>query len=181
MTKTDKSLVEPMKWYHYIAAFFAGVFLTNAIPHFVNGISGNAFPSPFSNPPGQGLSSPLTNVLWALFNLLVGYLLFRVSKINSKSKLGLFVFFVGMILISIMCSITFMDKAKWIILKSDLKPANNTPSAGPVTNKIKRSTGQKTAKVEVVAYHSRLEDWKSDIFQPKVKPWKGSALGKPNN
>src|ERR1017187_5608968 len=102
MAKTDKSLEEPMKWYHYIAGFFAGVFLTNVVPHFVNGISGNAFPTPFSDPPGKGLSSPLTNVLWALFNLLAGYLLFRVSKINSKSKLGLVLFFVGMILISIM-------------------------------------------------------------------------------
>jgi len=51
-------------------------------------------------------------VLWALFNLLAGYLFFRVSRINSKSKLGLFLFFVGIILISIMSSITFMDKAK---------------------------------------------------------------------
>ena len=112
MTKTDKSLEKPMKWYHYIAGFFAGAILTNVIPHFVNGISGNAFPTPFSDPPGRGLSSPLTNVLWALFNSLVGYLLFRVSKINSKSKLGLILFFVGVILISIMSSITFVDKLK---------------------------------------------------------------------
>ena len=112
MTNTDKLLENPMKWYHYVAAFFAGGFLTNAIPHLVNGISGNAFPSPFANPPGQGLSSPLVNVLWALFNLLIGYLLFRVSKINSKSKLGLILFFVGVIVISIMSSITFVDKLK---------------------------------------------------------------------
>ena len=112
MTTTDKLTEKPMKWYHYIAAFFAGGFLTNAVPHFVNGISGNAFPTPFANPPGHGLSSPLTNVLWALFNLLAGYLLFRLSRINSKSKSGLFIFFTGMILIGIMCSITFMDKAK---------------------------------------------------------------------
>ena len=112
MTKTDKLLEEPMKWYHYIAGFFAGAFLTNVVPHFVNGISGNAFPTPFANPPGQGLSSPLTNVLWALFNLLAGYLLFRVIRINSKSNLGLLLFFVGVILISIMGSITFVAKAK---------------------------------------------------------------------
>ncbi len=112
MAKTDKSLEEPMKWYHYLAGFFAGAFLTNVVPHFVNGISGNPFPTPFSDPPGKGLSSPLTNVLWALFNLLVGYLLLRVSKINTKSKLGLVIFFVGIILISIMSSVSFMDKAK---------------------------------------------------------------------
>jgi len=112
MAKTKKLLDGPMRWYHYIAAFFAGAFLTNTVPHFVNGISGNAFPTPFANPPGQGLSSPLTNVLWALFNLLAGYLLFRVSRITSKSKSGLFMFFAGIILISIMSSIIFMDKAK---------------------------------------------------------------------
>jgi len=111
MTKTDELIEKSMKWYHYIAGFFAGVFLTNVVPHFVNGITGNAFPTPFANPLGQGLSSPLTNLLWAFFNLLVGYLLFRVSRINSKSKLGLFVFFVGMVFISIVCSLTFMNKA----------------------------------------------------------------------
>ncbi len=108
MESTDKA----MKWYHYAAGFFSGFFLTNAVPHFVNGISGNAFPTPFANPPGIGLSSPLTNVLWALFNLLVGYLLFRASKINAKSILALLVFFAGIICASIILSIAFMDKAK---------------------------------------------------------------------
>jgi len=112
MTQTDKMVEEPMKWYHYIAAFFAGAFITNFVPHFVNGVSGNPFPTPFAEPPGKGLSSPLVNVLWALFNLLIGYLLFRVSKLNSKRKLGLFLFFAGIILISIMSSITFIDKLK---------------------------------------------------------------------
>jgi uncharacterized membrane protein YdcZ (DUF606 family) len=112
MKKIENLLEKPIKWYHYVAGFFAGMFLTNGVPHFVNGISGNGFPTPFANPPGQGLSSPLTNVLWALFNLLIGYLFFRVSRINSKSKLGLIIFFVGIILMSIMSSIIFMDKLK---------------------------------------------------------------------
>jgi drug/metabolite transporter (DMT)-like permease len=112
MAKTDELVEKPLKWYHYLAGFFAGVFLTNVVPHFVNGISGNAFPTPFADPPGKGLSSPLTNILWALFNLLVGYLFFRASRINSKSKLGLFLFFVGIVLISIVSSLNFMDKVK---------------------------------------------------------------------
>ncbi|MGN6647567.1 MAG: hypothetical protein ACTHJT_13685 [Cytophaga sp.] len=99
-----------LKWYHYIAAFFAGLFLANFVPHFVNGISGDPFPSPFSNPPGKGLSSPLINVLWALFNLLVGYLLFRVSKISHRTKLALFVFFIGVALMSVNLSIHFAEK-----------------------------------------------------------------------
>ncbi|MDR2839689.1 MAG: hypothetical protein LBV75_00260 [Paludibacter sp.] len=100
-----------MKCYHYIAAFFAGGFLTNAVPHFVNGISGNAFPTPFATPHGVGLSSPLTNVLWALFNLLVGYLLFRASKTTSKNWLSLLIFFLGIAFISIYLSIIFVNKA----------------------------------------------------------------------
>jgi hypothetical protein len=111
MENTNTSL-NTQKWYHYVAAFFAGVFLTNVIPHFVNGLSGDPFPSPFANPPGKGLSSPLVNVLWALLNLVIGYFLFKASKINSKTKLALLVFFIGIVLISINLSLTFADKVK---------------------------------------------------------------------
>jgi len=41
-----------MRWYHYVAYFFGGVFLSNALPHLGNGISGHAFQSPFASPPG---------------------------------------------------------------------------------------------------------------------------------
>ncbi len=112
MENADTATNHPMKWYHYIAGFFAGAFLTNVVPHFVNGISGNYFPTPFANPPGKGLSSPLTNVLWALLNLLIGYMLFRVSKTNSKNKLALIIFFIGILVMSIMLSMAFMDKVK---------------------------------------------------------------------
>jgi hypothetical protein len=57
-----------MHWYHYIACFFAGIFLANAVPHFVQGVSGDRFPTPFAHPPGKGLTSSTENVVWALFN-----------------------------------------------------------------------------------------------------------------
>jgi hypothetical protein len=101
-----------MKWNHYVAAFFSGVFLANAVPHFVNGVSGNPFPSPFADPPGKGLSSPLINVLWALLNLVIGYALLRMSKLDGANKKALLVFFIGVALISVMLSITFADKLK---------------------------------------------------------------------
>lgn len=99
-----------MKWYHYIAAFFAGAFLANFVPHFVHGVSGDAFPSPFSDPPGKGLSSPTVNVLWACFNLLIGYLLLRVSKLSPANKWSMLVFFLGIIAMSVQLSIVFMEK-----------------------------------------------------------------------
>ena len=98
-----------MKWYHYIACFFAGMFLINVIPHFVHGISGDSFPSPFANPPGKGLSSPTINVLWGLLNMVIGYLLFKAGKVSSN-KWSMLVFFIGIVVMSVMLSITFADK-----------------------------------------------------------------------
>ena len=99
-----------MTWYDYIACFFAGMFLANAVPHFVQGISGERFPSPFSHPPGKGLSSPTVNVVWALFNLVVGYILFRAGKVSSGGDLALVVFFAGIAAISVMLSVNFAKK-----------------------------------------------------------------------
>jgi hypothetical protein len=61
-----------MVWYVYVGWFFAGAFLTNAVPHIVQGISGNRFQTPFASPPGVGESSAIVNVLWGFFNLAVG-------------------------------------------------------------------------------------------------------------
>lgn len=59
----------------YVARFLAGVFLANGVPHYVSGILGRPFPSPFASPPGKGNSSPLVNVLWGAANVAAGYLL----------------------------------------------------------------------------------------------------------
>jgi hypothetical protein len=98
-----------MKWYHYIACFFAGMFIANMVPHFIHGISGEAFPTPFANPPGKGLSSPTVNVLWGLFNLIIGYLLFRAGKISNSNKWTVLLFFTGILVMSVMLSYGFAD------------------------------------------------------------------------
>ena len=99
-----------MKWYHFLACLFAGLFLANAVPHFIHGISGDGFPSPFANPPGKGLSSPLVNVLWGLGNALVGYVLFRSGKVSQSNVWSLLVFGVGVVAMSVMLSFAFIDK-----------------------------------------------------------------------
>jgi len=69
-----------MAWYVYLAYFCAGLFLANGVPHFVNGTSGRRLQSPFASPPGVGESSPLVNVIWAMANFAIGYvLIFRVG------------------------------------------------------------------------------------------------------
>ena len=73
------------RWYHFLAYFFGGAFLANAIPHLVSGISGSPFQSPFARPPGEGLSSSTVNVLWGSFNLVVAYLLVvRVGRFDLR-------------------------------------------------------------------------------------------------
>jgi hypothetical protein len=99
-----------MEWYNYLAGFWAGMFLTNVIPHLVHGVSGNRFPSPFSNPRGIGLSSPTTNVYWALFNLVVGYFLYGSGKIERANPLSVLAFFAGIALMSIYTSHRFQKK-----------------------------------------------------------------------
>ena len=99
-----------MKWYHHIACFCAGLFLTNTVPHFVHGVSGDFFPSPFAHPQGKGLSSPIVNVLWALANLVIGYILLRVGKLSQTNKWSLLAFFAGVVCFSIQLSIVFVDK-----------------------------------------------------------------------
>jgi hypothetical protein len=99
-------------WYQYIASFFAGMFIANTVPHFVHGISGDRFPTPFANPPGKGLSSPTVNVVWSLVNLAAGYALFRAGNIWNGGVAPLALFFAGIAAISIMTSIWFQQKQR---------------------------------------------------------------------
>ena len=96
--------------YRYVGCFFAGMFLANAVPHFVHGISGDRFPTPFAHPRGIGLSSPTVNILWALLNLIVGYILFRVGQVASGDNVALAVFFAGVVAISLTLSVRFAKK-----------------------------------------------------------------------
>ncbi|MBW2636941.1 MAG: hypothetical protein JRC86_05380 [Deltaproteobacteria bacterium] len=64
-----------MAWHVYPLYLIAGTFLANGVPHFVNGISGNNFQSPFATPPAVGESSPVINVIWGVANFVIGFLL----------------------------------------------------------------------------------------------------------
>ena len=74
-----------MHWINYVFYLLGGAFLTNAIPHFVSGVMGRPFQSPFAKPSGQGLSSSTVNVLWGGVNIAAGYLLlFRVGIFDLR-------------------------------------------------------------------------------------------------
>jgi hypothetical protein len=69
-----------MPWHFYVLEFVSGLFLTNGVPHFVQGVSGHRFQSPFGSPPGIGESSPLSNALWGFANLAAGLVLLCFFK-----------------------------------------------------------------------------------------------------
>ncbi len=75
-----------MNWLHDLSYLFGGAFLTNAVPHFVSGVMGRPFQSPFARPPGQGLSSSTVNVVWGFANFVVAYLLLvRVGGFDLRA------------------------------------------------------------------------------------------------
>ena len=95
-------------WYVYLARFLAGVFLANAVPHFVSGMQGRPFPSPFASPPGRGESSSTVNVIWGTANAVVGYLLlYRVGSFTLAQSREVLIVGVGGFLLALMLSRAF--------------------------------------------------------------------------
>lgn len=92
-----------MAWSHLLAYFFAGVFFANFVPHFVSGVLGRTFPTPFASPPFRGLSSSRVNVLYGVCNLAFAYaLLSRVGDFELRSVLHAGAFGIGLTLWSLM-------------------------------------------------------------------------------
>jgi hypothetical protein len=97
-----------MRWYHYFSYFWGGAFLANAVPHFVSGIMGHPFQSPFATPPGVGLSSATVNVLWGSFNFFVAYwLLCRVGKFDLRQTSQVLTAGIGALLMALMLAYAF--------------------------------------------------------------------------
>jgi hypothetical protein len=97
-----------MRWYHYVAYFFGGAFLANALPHLNSGISGHAFQSPFASPPGEGLSSSTVNVLWGVANLAIGYLLVcRVGRFDLRRTPHVLSFGLGIVVAAVILARVF--------------------------------------------------------------------------
>ena len=97
-----------MEWMHDVSYFFGGAFLTNAVPHFVSGVMGRPFQTPFANAPGKGLSSSTVNALWGSFNLAVGYLLLcRVGQFDLRSTEQVVALGLGILLLGVMTASHF--------------------------------------------------------------------------
>jgi hypothetical protein len=97
-----------MNWLCDIAYLFGGAFASNAVPHFVSGVMGRPFQSPFAKPPGQGLSSSTVNVLWGFANFVVAYLLIgRVGHFDPRAADNVIAVGVGVLLIGLLSARLF--------------------------------------------------------------------------
>lgn len=102
-----------MAWSVYLAYFFGGAFLANALPHLSAGVSGQPLQSPFASPPFRGLSSPAVNVGWALANLAVAYLLLvRIKPLDFQSWSEVGICFAGFGLMALQCARSFSKLRK---------------------------------------------------------------------
>lgn len=94
-----------MFMHHDLACLFGGAVLANALPHFISGLMGRAFQSPFATPRGEGFSSSLVNVLWGAFNLAVAYvLLVRVGSFDIHAPDEAGAGLLGMTVMAIFCA-----------------------------------------------------------------------------
>ncbi|MGH6955815.1 MAG: hypothetical protein ACREEW_04035 [Caulobacteraceae bacterium] len=97
-----------MNWLHDLSYLFGGAFLANAIPHFVSGMMGRPFQSPFAKPPGQGLSSSTVNVLWGFANFVVAYfLIVRVGQFDPRAADQVIAAAIGVLLMAVMSARAF--------------------------------------------------------------------------
>ncbi len=97
-----------MDWLHDVSYLFGGAFLANAVPHFVSGVMGQPFQSPFAKPPGKGLSSSTVNVLWGFGNFVAAYLLVaRVGAFDPRAADQVIAFSAGVLLMGVMAARSF--------------------------------------------------------------------------
>ncbi|MBV8681594.1 MAG: hypothetical protein JO111_01885 [Caulobacteraceae bacterium] len=97
-----------MNWLHDVSYLFGGAFLTNAIPHFVRGVMGQPFQSPFAKPPGEGLSSSTVNVVWGFANFVIAYLLIAlVGNFDLHAADNVIAAGVGVLLMGVLCARLF--------------------------------------------------------------------------
>ncbi|RDV00659.1 hypothetical protein [Trinickia dinghuensis] len=91
----------------FVAIFFAGAFLCNAMPHLTAGLRGEMFPSPFSTPRGKGPSSPLVNFLWGLLNALIGLALLAYHPFTPGVNVDSAALLVGVLVMGAFTSVHF--------------------------------------------------------------------------
>ncbi len=83
-------------WQLYVYSFIAGLFGVNAIPHFIKGIFGKTFHTPF----GES-SSAMVNVIWGWLNFVAAMLLLYWANVHQHLLRAFVMVGLGTLLMSI--------------------------------------------------------------------------------
>lgn len=101
---------------YILLALLGGMFLANACPHFIKGICGERFKTPFArgkrnaSSKHPGTSSATVNIVWSFINLAISWALNAVALKNNdpQTPVGIAIV-VGFFLFSLACSRLFKD------------------------------------------------------------------------
>ena len=97
-----------MDWLLYVSYLLGGAFFANAVPHFVSGMMGRPFQTPFAKPSGEGLSSSTVNVIWGFANFIIAYfLIVRVGNFDLRLTNHAVALGVGLLLMGIISARIF--------------------------------------------------------------------------
>ncbi|HUY53205.1 MAG TPA: hypothetical protein VMV24_01360 [Candidatus Dormibacteraeota bacterium] len=83
-------------WQLYVYSFVAGLFGVNGIPHFISGITGKKFKTPF----GES-SSAVTNVIWGWLNFVAAMLLLYWANVHQHLLRAFMMVGLGTLIMSI--------------------------------------------------------------------------------
>ena len=101
-----------MEWYAYIFLFVGGAAVANFVPHFVHGISGEWFWTRFHKGGSRERSPPWINVVWALTNLLLAYLLLWAGHFSFTDIPSVLIGFLGFATLAIRLSLELAEQPK---------------------------------------------------------------------
>ncbi len=94
-------------WQLYVYSFLAGIIGANGVPHFVKGISGEKFQTPF------GMSSTaVANVVWGWLNFAVAGLLLYFGNVHQHLLRAFTLVSVGALAIALVLAYTWSSSSK---------------------------------------------------------------------
>lgn len=94
-------------WQLYVYSFLAGVIGANGVPHFVKGISGEKFQTPFGKS-----SSAVVNVVWGWLNFVVAGLLLYFGNVHQHLLRAFSLVVIGALVIALVLAYTWSSTGK---------------------------------------------------------------------
>ena len=88
-------------WQVYVYSFLAGLVGANGLPHFIKGITGHKYQTPFGRP-----SSAVVNVVWGWVNFVVAMLLIYFGHVHAHLLRAFALVSIGALLMSLLLAHT---------------------------------------------------------------------------